>query len=133
VALSWPARDLVQLGGSRLLGIAAIFVGALVSWWVANPAIAVASGGTLLISETADFLVYTPMQRRLVWAVVLSSLIGAVLDSIIFLSWSGIGFGPGGVILKGQIVGKATTVLLIGLPVALMLRRTDSVKELLPA
>ena len=134
IALSWPARDLLQRSAGRLIGVAAIFVGALLSWWVSSAAIAVASGGTLLISESADFGVYTPLQRRwFTWAVVASGIVAAVLDSVIFLAWSGIGFGPDAVILKGQIVGKLWIVTLVAGPIAWALRKTVPAETLLPA
>lgn len=121
-AATFPLRDIVQRGGGRLLGVAAILLAAAVSWWVSDPAIAVASGGTFLISESFDFLVYTPLQRR--WfapAVVASGIVAAVVDSLIFLKWAGIGYGHGE--LAGLIVAKLLVVVLVGGPAAYGLRR----------
>jgi hypothetical protein len=78
-AVSFPARDVVQRTGGRWLGLAAIAAGAGVSWMVSDPHIAMASALTYLCSETADFAVYTPLQRRwLVPAVVASGCVAAV-------------------------------------------------------
>ena len=62
-----------------------------------------------LLSEFADFAVYTPLaRRRLVAAVVASSIVGLVVDSIVFL-WLAFGSLE---FLFGQIVGKVWMVLL---------------------
>jgi uncharacterized PurR-regulated membrane protein YhhQ (DUF165 family) len=120
IAVSWPARDILQRSGGRLIGIVAIFVGAAVSWWVSNPAIAVASGGTLLISETCDFLVYTPLQKRwFVPAVVASGIVAAVVDSVIFINWAGLPTSQ----IPGLIVGKLWIVTLVAGPIAWGLRK----------
>ena len=121
-AFSFPLRDVVQRGGGRWLGVLAILLAALVSWWVSDPTIAVASGGTFLISESLDFLVYTPLQRRwFVPAVIASGIVAAVVDSLVFLQWSGIGYGHGE--LAGLIVAKLLVVTLVGGPLAFGLRR----------
>ena len=59
-ALTFVARDVVQRVGGLRLGVAAIVSGAAISWWVSSPTLAVASGATFFISETCDFVVYTP-------------------------------------------------------------------------
>src|SRR5215468_6438282 len=119
-ALSFPARDLVQRTGGRWLGIAAILIGAGVSYLVSNPVIAMASGITYLCSETADFAVYTPLQRR--WfapAVVASGCVAAVVDSVLFLHLAGIPAGASAV--AGLVLGKVWVQLAAG-PVAWKLR-----------
>jgi uncharacterized PurR-regulated membrane protein YhhQ (DUF165 family) len=127
-ALSFPLRDVVQRGGGRLLGVLAIILAALVSWWVSDPTIAIASGGTFLISESLDFLVYTPLQRRwFVPAVIASGIVAAVVDSLVFLKWAGIGYGHGE--LAGLIVAKLLVVVLVGGPLAYGLRRILPSKE----
>src|SRR4029077_3405657 len=46
----------------------------------------IASATAFLLSELADFAVYTPLQRkRLVLAVVASSVVGLTVDSVVFL------------------------------------------------
>ena len=63
----------------------------------------------VLLSELADYVVYTPLQeRRLITAVVASSLAGLIIDSMVFLYST---FGSLDY-LGGQIVGKAWMVLL---------------------
>jgi len=78
-------------------------VGAILSVAVAPPALALASGAAFLLSELADFAVYTPLQRRrLMLAVLLSGIAGAVVDSILFLY---LAFGSLDYLL-GQVIGK---------------------------
>jgi uncharacterized PurR-regulated membrane protein YhhQ (DUF165 family) len=114
-------RDLVQ----RRLGAAAsslaILVGAVLSAVLAPPALVVASAVAFLLSEFADLAVYTPLVRRgLIVAVVASSVVGLVVDSVVFL-W--LAFGSLDFLL-GQIVGKAWMVLL-SIPFVAWLRRRD--------
>jgi queuosine precursor transporter len=100
-------RDLVQ----RRLGMAASSVAILV----------IASAVAFLLSEFADLAVYTPLaQRGLIAAVVVSSVVGLVVDSIVFL-WLAFGSLE---FLLGQIVGKAWMVAL-SIPFVSWLRRRD--------
>jgi uncharacterized PurR-regulated membrane protein YhhQ (DUF165 family) len=114
-------RDLVQRRLGVEFGLAAIVVGAALSAAVAPAALVLASAAAFLLSEFADFAVYTPLaRRRLVMAVVASSAVGLVVDSLVFL-WLAFGSLE---FLPGQIVGKAWMVLL-ALPLVTYLRRRD--------
>lgn len=122
-------RDLVQRRLGVAFGIAAILVGAALSAFVAPPALVLASGVAFLLSEFADFAVYTPLaRRRLVAAVVASSMTGLVVDSIVFL-W--LAFGSLA-FLPGQIVGK-TWMVMLAVPLVAYLRRRDDRLGLSPA
>lgn len=101
--LALVLRDLVQeLLGSRWT-IAAIAAGAVLSAALAEPSVVLGSTCAFFFSELADFAVYTPMRRRFpTSAVVLSGLIGSVVDSAIFLS---LAFGSLE-FLFGQVLGK---------------------------
>lgn len=124
-AASFPARDVTQRLGGRRLGIAAIFIGAAISWRISDPHIAVASGVTYLCSEGADFAVYTPLQRRwFVPAVVASGCIAAVVDSVLFLHLAGLPAGASAV--AGLVLGKVWVQLAAG-PAAWGLRRAGPV------
>ncbi len=129
IGVALVLRDLVQ----RRLGVGhsafAVVLGAALSAWVAPPALALASGAAFLVSELADLAVYTPLaRRRLVAAVVASSAVGLVVDSLIFL-W--LAFGSLA-FLGGQVVGKAWMVLL-AVPFVMLLRRRDERLGLAPA
>src|ERR1700677_1747404 len=53
-------RDLVQRFLGRAWGLAAVLLGTAVSALVAGPSLVLASGVAFLLSEFADFAVYTP-------------------------------------------------------------------------
>ena len=114
-------RDLVQRRLGVEFGIGAIVAGAAISAGVAPPSLVLASATAYVLSEFADFAVYTPLaRRRLVLAVVASSAVGVIVDSIVFL-WLAFGSLE---FLLGQIVGKAWMVLL-AVPLVAYLRRRD--------
>ncbi|MDE2385714.1 MAG: VUT family protein [Alphaproteobacteria bacterium] len=122
-------RDLVQrrLGLSWSLG--AIALGAVISWAISPAALVLASVAAFAFSELADALVFTPLQKRgLVLAVLVSSLAGIVVDSVLFLSlaFHSLDF------LGGQIVGKLWAVL-VALPLIHLLRQWDQRRGLQPA
>ena len=129
VGLALVLRDLVQRRLGAKFALAAIAVGTLISAKVAEPSLVIASATAFLLSELADFAIYTPLQRRrLVLAVFASSATGLVVDSIVFLQ---LAFGSLDY-LPGQIVGKAWMVL-IALPLIHLLRRRDERIGLQPA
>lgn len=100
--LAFTLRDLVQERLGKGWAVVAIVAGAALSWFV-SPAFAVASGAAFLVSELADFCVYTPIrERHWLWAVTLSNTVGLVIDSALFL-WLAFGSLD---FLAGQIVGK---------------------------
>jgi uncharacterized PurR-regulated membrane protein YhhQ (DUF165 family) len=119
IGLTFPARDFIQRTLGKAWGIAGIGIGAGVSWLV-SPVLAIASGVTFLFSETVDYAIYTPLQKRFGWAVIVSSCIAAIVDSLIFLKLAGI---PYSVALTGQIIGKLEVIALVGLPLTLVIRK----------
>lgn len=112
-------RDVVQRQLGAYWALGAVAAGTALSVAVAPAALVFASGCAFLLSELADFAVYTPLQRRrLVLAVVLSSMLGLVVDSLVFLQ---LAFHSHEFLL-GQVVGKAWAVLL-SIPLIHWLRR----------
>ena len=129
IGIALVLRDLVQRRLGVVYSAAAVMLGAALSAAIAPAALALASGAAFLLSEFADLAVYTPLaRRRMTAAVVLSSLIGLVVDSIVFL-WLAFGSLQ---FLGGQIVGKAWMVGL-SVPFVLYLRRRDERLGLAPA
>jgi hypothetical protein len=119
VGVALVLRDVVQRCLGLRFGLLAIAAGTALSVFVAPGSLVAASGIAFALSELADFAVYTPLQRRrLMAAVVASSLAGLVVDSIVFLS---LAFGSLE-FLPGQIIGKAWA-LLIAIPLVRLLRR----------
>lgn len=112
-------RDVVQRCLGLSAGLLAIALGTALSSAVAPGALVLASGAAFALSELADFAVYTPLQRRrLTLAVVASSLVGLIVDSVIFLT---LAFGSL-TFLPGQIVGKLWAVV-VAAPLVRLLRR----------
>lgn len=129
VGVALVLRDLVQRRLGLIAAVAAILIGAGISGLVAPLALVTASAAAYLISEFADLAVYTPLQeRRFLSAVVASSIVGLIVDSIVFL-WLAFGSLD---FLAGQVVGKAWMVLL-AVPFILYLRRRDEQINLSPA
>ncbi len=119
VGFALVLRDMVQRCLGTAWGLAAVLAGTLASALLADPHVVAASALGFLISEFADFAIYTPLQRRgLVLAVLASSAAGLVVDSVVFLT---IAFGSLE-FLPGQIVGKAWAVL-ISIPLVRLARR----------
>ena len=74
--LALVLRDLVQRRLGVTYGLAAIGIGTVLSAALAPAPLVVASAVAFLLSELADFAVYTPLQKRgLVLAVAASSFI----------------------------------------------------------
>lgn len=111
VGFAFTFRDIVQKTLGAKWAIAAILIGAALSYFV-SPAFALASGVAFLVSELADLAVYTPLQRK-TWfgGIAASNVVGSAIDSALFLV---LAFGS----LQffwGQFVGKVamTVVALI--------------------
>ncbi len=122
-------RDLVQRRLGALWSLSAIAIGGALSWAVAPAMLVVASVTAFILSELADFAVYTPLQKKgFISAVVLSSAIGLIVDSLVFLQ---LAFGDL-TYLWGQIVGKGWMVLL-AIPLIALLRRRDDKLGMEPA
>lgn len=121
IGLALVLRDIVQRRLGTLAGLGAIGIGTLISAVLAPAAIVTASAAAFLLSELADFAVYTPLQRRrFLTAVLASGIVGLVVDSIVFLQ---LAFGNLD-FLAGQIIGKGWMVL-FALPLMYLLRRRD--------
>ena len=111
--LSFTLRDLAQDETGRRGVTAAILLGAALSWWIA-PAFALASAAAFLVSEFADFAVYTPLRER-GWlrAVALSNVVGIAVDSCLFLAlaFGSLEFLPGLLLAKLYTIPPAVVAL----------------------
>lgn len=125
VGFALVLRDVVQRCLGPVWGLGAVLAGTLVSTLLADPQVVAASAAAFLLSEGADFAVYTPLARRgLMRAVIASSLVGLVVDSLVFLT---IAFGSLA-FLPGQILGKAWAVML-SIPLIRLARRLTPTEE----
>ncbi|MET9120003.1 VUT family protein [Streptomyces sp. NPDC004528] len=123
VFLAGPAlvlRDLVQWALGRATAIVALLMAFLLSFAVADHAVALASALAFGFSELADMEVFSRLSPRWVRAVFIGGVVGIVLDSLIFLS---IAFGSLD-FLGGQLIGKVYGVILGSALVALRRRGT---------
>ena len=112
IGLALVLRDAVHSTLGARWSIAAIFIGAALSAVLAPASLVIASGVAFLFSELADLAVYAPMRKRYpVNAVLASGLIGAIVDSVLFLA---IAFGSLQ-FLAGQVVGKVWMSVLAAL------------------
>jgi uncharacterized PurR-regulated membrane protein YhhQ (DUF165 family) len=126
--LALVLRDLVQRRLGRSVALLSIAAGAALSGAVAPPQLVMASTAAFFLSELVDFAVYTPLQARgLVLAVLASSVVGLIADSVLFL-WLAFGSLE---FLAGQIVGKAWMVLL-ALPLIHLIRRRETAADIAP-
>lgn len=102
IGLALLMRDYVQEQFGKLRTIAAIGIGIALSYFV-NPTVATASAVAFAVSELADFFIYSEVKRRsLIAAVMVSGVIGGILDSLLFLQ---IAFGSTQ-FWQGQVIGK---------------------------
>lgn len=111
-------RDMVQEAGGIRTALIAIAIGGALSWFVAPPALVLASVAAFLLAELADLAVYTPLrERRLGLAVLASGTVGSIIDSAVFLL---IAFGSLQFI-EGQVLGKLW-MSIAALPLLLWMR-----------
>lgn len=114
VGFVFVVRDFAQraIGHKVLL---AMLVGCLISWYMASPALAIASAGAFAIGELADWSLYTFTQKPFSQRILYSSLLGAPMDSIFFLSFIGIA--------SPISIGSMTASKLVGAFIVFMLVR----------
>lgn len=110
---------------------AVIFIASVVSAVVAPPAIALASGATLAVAETADALVYQRLRRQgRMWAAAASNLVSSVVDSVLFLL---IAFGlqtaieGSWALTVGKLEASLVTLVIFALVTSLLRPRRQSI------
>tara|TARA_R100000995_G_scaffold32942_1_gene14830 strand:- start:535 stop:1065 length:531 start_codon:yes stop_codon:yes gene_type:complete len=124
IGVALVLRDVVHEFFSLKIVLGAILVGAILSAFVAPTPLIVASGVAFLLSELADMAVYTPLRKkRLVMAVLASGVVGAIVDSAVFLwiAFESLDY------LTGQVVGK--TWMTLGATTFLCWRKKENLKR----
>ena len=115
--LGFVARDYLHETAGHRWVLAAILAGAALSAAL-SPAIALASGVAFLLSETADWAIYTPLrQRGMICAAIASNTVGAVVDTAAFLLIAGLPMWMLGTQVLVKIV--ASTAVVLGVRLAL--------------
>lgn len=118
VGFVFVVRDFAQREiGHRVL--LAMLVGAGLSYVMASPYVAIASAAAFLVSEFADWLVYTVTRRPLATRILYSSLLGTPIDSVVFL------WGIGHLTVSG-VVAMTISKMLGALVVWWLIRRRES-------
>lgn len=107
--LTFVLRDSLQDAAGKRWTLAVIAAGAALSFLISAPFIALASAVAFGLSELADLVVYTPLRKRgYIRAAVASNMVGAFVDTIVFLTIAGF---PLMAALPGQMVGKLLVTL----------------------
>lgn len=127
IAVAFVARDLAQLWLGKAWVLCGIAAGAVLSVVFADAGLAWASLAAFTTSELFDMAVFTPLaaRGRFALAVVLSSTVGAAIDSWLFLR---IAFGETAA-ADGWwrlAIAKTVIVLLVS-PLAMLARRKEVV------
>lgn len=108
------ARDWVRESAGLAGALGCVALGATLSWFMATPQLALASGIAFAVSELADTAVYEPLRKRgKVRALAWSNAVGSVVDSALFLALAGFPLWPA---MIGQVAVK--WVMCVGLPLA---------------
>jgi queuosine precursor transporter len=81
-------RDLAQREVGHYVLIAMLAAG-VITYFMVDPFIALASVSAFLVSETADWIVYTVTRRPLRDRILASSAVSSPLDSVVFLGLIG--------------------------------------------
>lgn len=88
--MTFILRDSLQDVAGKRWTVAVIAAGAGLSFLVSDPFIALASAVAFGLSELADLAVYTPLRKRgYVRASIASNIVGAIIDTIVFLTIAG--------------------------------------------
>ncbi|MBQ4568087.1 MAG: hypothetical protein IJA79_08190 [Desulfovibrio sp.] len=89
VGFVFVVRDFAQrrLGHHVLWGMLA---GCIISWLLASPELALASALAFAVGELADWAFYTFTKRPFSQRILISSMVGAPLDSLVFLACVGL-------------------------------------------
>lgn len=121
------ARNVAQDLMRRLFVVALMLIGCVLSWWLAAPFIAVASGVSFALSESADMAVFTPLRKR-GWAraAIAAAAVSSVVDTLAFLHLAHFPVTPSSAL--GQVLvklGISAIAALIGGSVAVLRQPID--------
>jgi queuosine precursor transporter len=131
--LALTLRDVLQrVSGYLSTVVSAMVLAGVLSYWLADPRIATASLVAFLVSEALDLAVYTPLQDRS-WraAVLASNVIGALADTLLFLTIAG--FPVTAASVGGQLLVKVGWMTLGVLALGEVVRRAVRRNALDPA
>lgn len=121
-----------QQSDAVLVSLLAISVGGVISYGMASPQLATASTVAFLGAELVDLTVFQSTFKRLgfVVAIVLSNIVAAPIDTLLFLHLAG--FPVTGSAVTGQLIGKlvwATAVPVLLYLIGEQVRRRAVLRE----
>ena len=88
VGLIFVLRDFAQREiGHKVIGV--MLIGGLLSYFMADPFVAIASVTAFLISESADWGIYTWTKKPFAQRILISSIVSTPIDSAVFLAMIG--------------------------------------------
>lgn len=96
-------RDVVHRTGGAAWALGAVTAGTALSAIVGDPRLALASSAAFATAQLVDTGVFAALRERLLLAVVLSNVIGLLVDTLVFLP---LAFGDL-TFFTGQVIGKA--------------------------
>lgn len=130
VGIALVLRDLIHEWTGHKTVWAAITVGTVLSYLLADPRLAAASAIAFGVAEMVDYFVYTPLRRRgLLLALAASNVVGLAVDSLLFLQ---LAFGNQDY-LWGQIVAKTWMTLAAVLVLGWIVRSRQTRSPQLPS
>lgn len=111
------ARDLVHRHGGLKWALAGILLGAVVSWFLASPQLAMASTVAFAAAELIDLAIFAPTRKRYGFAIaaVASNIVSAPIDTALFLHLAG--FGVTFEAITGQFIAKVLWATLLPLAI----------------
>lgn len=114
IGAGFVLRDAMRERGGRGWALAAIVAGAGLSFALAAPGLALASVLSFAAAELADFALYERLRERSkAGAVMASGLIGAPLDTVLFLSLAGLPLSLATGMTVGKLAASAAVALLL--------------------
>lgn len=128
IGLALVFRDWLQELTNWVWSAFAVAVGAVISWLVADPFIAVASAVAFFTAEMFDLAVYTPLRKSgRALAVLVSGIVGAIVDSILFvyIAFGSVEFSVGNVVGKLYATFAVTAALYTWRKYATLSRNSD--------
>lgn len=113
----------VGAASARKVAWAGFAVAVVLSWWVADPRIAVASGTAFIVSQLLDITVFNRWRAQSWWkAPFFGSMIGSVIDTALFFSIAFVGTQvPWMSLAVGDLAAKWGMALLLLAPYRAML------------
>jgi len=123
IGLALVLRDMVQLRIGLKPTLALVIIGCCISYLISYRDLAIASASAFIVSEVVDTVFFTLIIKRLglYFAILVSGVFGAVIDSVVFLqlAFGNIEF------IEGQIIGKLLATV-VGIVIIWAIKRTSA-------